>query len=160
MLSAAIGDYWMDIPEANTMPDFATIFGRFPEPPIARHLGWTLMDQDAAKGWIRIGFESRPELVNPAGFVQGGIVAAMLDDTTGPAVLLMSEGRSFTVTIGMSVSFLAPAKPGRFVGEGRVIQLGKTIAFVESRLSDSEGTLIALATSQSRLIPTEKLRAA
>src|SRR5580692_10147371 len=104
------------------MPDFATLFDRFPEPPIARHLGWTLIDHDAAKGWIRIGFESRPEFINPAGFVQGGIVSAMLDDTMGPAVLLMSEGRSFTVTIALNVTFLAPARLGKFVGEGQVVQ--------------------------------------
>jgi uncharacterized protein (TIGR00369 family) len=137
-----------------------TIFDRFPTPPIASHLGWTLIDQDAEKGWIKIAFEGRPEFVNPAGFVQGGILAAMLDDTMGPAVLIMSGGKSFTVTLGMSVSFLAPAKPGRLVGEGQVVQLGKTIAFVEGTLRDAEGNVVARASCQSRLIPTERLKVA
>ena len=139
------------------MPE--AIFDRFPKPPIAKHLGWTLVDQDAEKGRIRIAFEGRPEFANPAGFVQGGMLAAMLDDTMGPAVLVMSGGKSFTVTLGLNVSFLAPAKPGRFIAEGQVVQLGKTIAFIEATLTDAEGTVVARASSQARLIPVERLGA-
>ena len=139
------------------MPE--AIFDRFPKPPIAKHLGWTLVDQNAEKGRIRIAFEGRPEFANPAGFVQGGMLAAMLDDTMGPAVLVMSGGKSFTVTLGLNVSFLAPAKPGRFIAEGQVVQLGKTIAFIEATLTDAEGTVVARASSQARLIPVERLGA-
>ncbi len=142
------------------MANAATVFDRFPAPPCARLLGWKLLDYDAAKGWAKIGFEGRREFLNPAGFVQGGLLAAMLDDTMGPAVLLMTEGRFYTVTIGLNLSFLAPAKEGRLIGEGRVVQLGKTIAFLEGSLSDGEGTLVARATSQARLIPVERLAAA
>ena len=138
----------------------ATVFYRFPRPPCADLLGWRLLKHDAANGLATIAFESRPEFLNPAGFVQGGILAAMLDDTMGPVVLLATEGRSYTVTIGMNVSFLAPARPGRFVGEGRVLQLGRTIAFLEASLRDRDGTLVARASSQARLVPAERLAAA
>lgn len=142
------------------MPNDATVFDRFPKPPCAALLGWTLLDHDAAKGWAKIAFEGRLEFVNPAGFIQGGMLTAMLDDTMGPAVLLMTEGRFYTVSIGMSVSFLAPAKPGRLIGEGQVVQLGKSIAFVEASLVDDKGVLVARASSQARLIPVERLAAA
>jgi len=138
----------------------ATVFDRFPRPPCADLLGWRLLEYDAAKGSAKIAFESRREFLNPAGFVQGGILTAMLDDTMGPAVLLMTEGRFYTVTIGMNVSFLAPARKGRFVGEGQVLQLGKTIAFLEASLRDGDDVLVARATSQARLVPTERLAAA
>jgi uncharacterized protein (TIGR00369 family) len=81
----------------------------------------------------------------------------MLDDSMGPAALLMSEGKSYTVTIDMHVSFFAPARPGRLIAEGQVLQLGKTIAFLESRLSDSDGTLVARATSSARVVPVGRL---
>ena len=71
----------------------------------------------------------------------------------------MSEGRLFTSTLDLNVSFLAPAKPGRLTGEGQVIQLGKTIAFIEGRLTDETGALVARATSTARLVPTERLPA-
>lgn len=137
-----------------------TVFDRFPKPPCADLLGWALLEHDAAKGWARMAFEGRPQFLNPAGFIQGGMLSAMLDDTMGPPVLLMTEGRLYTVTIGMSVNFLAPARPGRLIGEGQVVQLGKTIAVVDASLRDGSGTLVARATSQARLIPTERLAAA
>ena len=133
------------------------IFDRFPRPACAEHLGWTLLDADAEAGWIKMGFTARPEFRNPAGFVQGGFLAAMLDDTMGPAVLLKSGGRVFTSTIDLRVSYLAPAKIGSFVGEGRVVQIGKTVAFAEGKLFDFEGTLVATATTTARVVETIKL---
>ena len=134
-----------------------TIFDAFPKPPCAELLGWTLLDMDAAAGKIRIGFTARPEFLNPAGFVQGGLLAAMLDDVMGPAALVMSEGRLFTSTIDMNVSYLAPARLGRLIGEGTVIQLGKTIGYLQGELRDEAGTLVARATSTARLVSTDGL---
>jgi uncharacterized protein (TIGR00369 family) len=105
-----------------------------PSSPSAALLGWHLLAHDAAKGWVRIGFEARREFLNPAGFVQGGFLTAMLDDCMGPAAWIMTHGALYTATIDMTVSFLAPAKPGPLIGEGQVVQLGKTIAFLEARL--------------------------
>ncbi|MGD0190595.1 MAG: PaaI family thioesterase [Rhizomicrobium sp.] len=134
-----------------------TVFDRFPKPACSELLGWRLLAQDTVKGWIRIGFEGRHAFLNPAGFIQGGLLAAMLDDSTGPAVLVMTEGRFYTVTIDMNVSFLAPARPGRLIGEGQVLQLGKTIAFLEGRLTDEQGVPIARATSTARVVPVERI---
>jgi uncharacterized protein (TIGR00369 family) len=134
-----------------------TLFDRLKKPPCAELLGWTLLDHDKARGWARLSFEGRPQFLNPAGHVQGGLLSAMLDDAMGPAVLLMTEGEFYTVTLDLNVSFLAPAKPGRLVAEGQVIQLGKTIAFLEARLTDSDETLVAKATSTARLAPTGRL---
>jgi uncharacterized protein (TIGR00369 family) len=136
-----------------------TVFDRFAKPPCADLLGWTLLEHDSEKGTAKIGFEGRPEFLNPAGFIQGGLLAAMLDDTMGPPVLLMTDGRFYTATIDMHVSFLAPAKPGPMIGEGRVVQLGKTVAFLEATLRDGAGTLVARANSAARLVLTEKLPA-
>jgi uncharacterized protein (TIGR00369 family) len=133
-----------------------TVLDRIAAPPSARLLGWRLLDHDAARGWIRVGFEGKPDFLNPAGFVQGGILTAMLDDTMGPAVWLKSDGRLYTATIEMSVSFLAPAQPGPLVGEAIVLQLGGTIAFLEGRLLDGAGRILARATASARLIPAER----
>ncbi|HEY8572618.1 PaaI family thioesterase [Phenylobacterium sp.] len=137
-------------------PHVATVLDEVPTPPCARLLGWHVLDVNAAQGWIRIGFEAKPEFTNPAGFIQGGFLSAMLDDTMGPAVFVHSEGALYTATIDFNVSFLAPAKVGPIVGEGRVIKLGKTVGFVEAYLCDAEGEMIAHATSTVRLVPAEK----
>jgi uncharacterized protein (TIGR00369 family) len=133
-----------------------TAFDNFPMPPCAKLLGWRLLDARPEEGWIRIGFEGKAEFLNPAGFVQGGILSSMLDDTMGPAVLVMSQGRLYTTTISMTVNFLAPARPGPIIGEARVTQLGKTIAFVEGKLMAEDGTLLATASATERLLEAKR----
>ena len=134
----------------------ATALDRIAAPPSATLLGWHLLDARPGEGWIRIGFEGKREFCNPAGFVQGGILSAMLDDTMGPAVLVMSEGRLYTATITITVNFLAPAKPGKLIGEATVTQLGKTVAFIEGRLMAEDGTLLATASTSARLVEMAK----
>lgn len=132
----------------------STALDRFEAPPCSKLLGWRVLDARPGDGWVQIGFDGRPEFCNPAGFIQGGILSAMLDDTMGPAVL--SEGRLYTATITMTVNFLAPAKVGPIRGEANVTQLGKTIAFVAGRLTAEDGTMLATATASARLVETAK----
>jgi uncharacterized protein (TIGR00369 family) len=134
----------------------ATALDSFTAPPSSKLLGWHLLDARPNEGWIRIGFDGKPDFCNPAGFVQGGILSAMLDDTMGPAVLVMTEGKLYTATITMTVNFLAPAKPGKLIGEATVTQLGKTIAFVEARLMAEDGHTLATASASLRLVETAK----
>src|SRR5712672_4342670 len=134
----------------------STALDHFATRPSSKLLGWHLIDARPREGWVRIGFDGKPAFCNPAGFIQGGILSAMLDDTMGPAVLVMTEGKLFTSTITMTVNFLAPAKPGPLVAEATVTQLGKTVAFVEGRLMAEDGTLLATASTSARLVETAK----
>jgi uncharacterized protein (TIGR00369 family) len=134
-----------------------TALDSFTAPPCAKLLGWRLLDARPEEGWIELGFEGKPEFCNPAGFIQGGLLTAMLDDTMGPAVLVMSEGRLYTTTISMTVNFLAPARPGPIISEAKVAQLGKTIAFVEGKLMAEDGTLLATATASERLLEAARV---
>ena len=130
----------------------ATALDNIPMPPVAKLLGWRLVDARPQDGWIKMAFDGKRDFCNPAGFIQGGMLSSMLDDTMGPAVFVMTEGKLFTTTITMTVNFLAPAKPGPITGEATVTQLGKTIAFVEGKLSAADGTLLATASSSIRLV--------
>jgi uncharacterized protein (TIGR00369 family) len=134
----------------------ATALDRLVLPPSSKLLGWRLIDARPGDGWVRIGFDGKQDFCNPAGFVQGGILSAMLDDTMGPAVFAMTDGRLYTATITMTVNFLAPAKPGPIIGEAEVTQLGRTIAFVQGRLMAEDGTVLATATASARLVETAK----
>jgi uncharacterized protein (TIGR00369 family) len=130
----------------------ATALDHFAPPPSANLLGWRLLDARPAEGWLKIGFDGKPEFCNPAGFVQGGLLSAMLDDTMGPAVFVMTEGRSYTTTVSLTVNFLASARPGPLTAEAQVTQLGKTIAFVEGKLMADDGKLLVTATAVERLL--------
>ena len=139
-----------------TKPVPPSLFDGLNMPPISKLLGWRLIDLKPEEGIIKVGFEGKREFCNPSGFIQGGMLSAMLDDTMGPAAFIMSEGKLFTPTISMSVNFMSPGKVGGFVCEAKVVQMGKTVVFVEGRLMDESGTLIATATSTSRLVETVK----
>jgi uncharacterized protein (TIGR00369 family) len=134
----------------------ATALDNFTAPPSSKLLGWHLIDARPKDGWVRIGFDGKTAFCNPAGFVQGGILSAMLDDTMGPAVFVMTDGGLYTATISLTVNFLAPARPGPIIGEAEVVQLGKSIAFIAGRLTTADGTLLATATANARLVETAK----
>jgi uncharacterized protein (TIGR00369 family) len=129
-----------------------TALDQIAPPASAKLLGWHLLDARPAEGWLKVGFDGRREFCNPAGFVQGGLLTAMLDDTMGPAAFIMTGGKFYTTTISLNVNFLASAKPGPITAEARVTQLGKTIAFMEGKLTAEDGTLIATATTTARLL--------
>ena len=129
-----------------------SIFDNFEAPPSAKLLGWTLRTIDTGAGTIEIGFTADERFLNPAGTVQGGILAAMLDDTQGPALFGHTHGASYAPTIDFNISFVKPARPGRFVGKGRVVNLGKTIALTEAELFDAEGDLVARGTFTCRVM--------
>ena len=125
--------------------------------PCAELLGRRLLGHDEDRGWIKFGFQGKPDFTNPDGRVQGGFLTAMLDDTVGPVVLLKSGGALYPSSIDMNISFLTAAKPGPLVCEGEVLRLGKTVGFVEGRPMDSDGRLIARATSSVMLVPADRV---
>ena len=135
----------------------ATILDRFPTPPCAAHLGFEILEADGDSGTVKVAFMARPEFCNPAGYVQGGFLTAMLDDSMGPAVIIATEGKVFPTTIDLHVQFVAPAKQGALVGRARVVRLGNTFGFIEGELDDGSGNLVARANASVRLIPIGKV---
>ncbi len=124
----------------------------------AKLLGWTLDRADEDAGTVEVSFLATTDFTNPVGNVQGGILAAMLDDTLGPAVVVKSRGTVFAPTIQMNLHFLRPVTPGRIRAEARCIQLGKTIAYIEGTLFDAKGEVAVRATSTARVVRVEDLR--
>jgi uncharacterized protein (TIGR00369 family) len=119
-------------------------------PPTFQLLGAELIE--AADGRARVRFVPGHDTTNPAGLVQGGILAACLDDAMGPAVFSLGR-EGFFVTVSMTVSFLGKAEPGHaLVGEATVVRAGRRHLYVEARLvRESDGAEVARATATSLL---------
>jgi molybdopterin converting factor subunit 1 len=110
----------------------------------------------AEPGRVQMEFRATELFLNPAGSVQGGFLAAMLDETMGPAAL-SALGAGFMVpTLELKVNFLRPGRPGTMVADARVVHRGRSVVFLESSLSDAEGTLIATASATARVVRFEK----
>ena len=129
-----------------------SVFRRLPAPPAAETLGWELLREDPAAGTVEIAFHPGEAFLNPHGTVQGGFVAAMLDDTMGPALVSKTDGACVPSSIDMHVSFIRAVRPGRVIGKGRVVSQGKSIVFLEGELFDEDGNLLARATSSARIV--------
>lgn len=128
-----------------------SIFDTLAAPPAAAHLGWQLVEIDPARGWIKVRFQPKPEFLNPAGFVQGGFIVAMMDDTMGPAVLAHTDGKKLTSSIDLHAHFLRPVRLGPVTVEAEVTGMGARVAFIEAKLFDERGKLCARATSSASL---------
>jgi uncharacterized protein (TIGR00369 family) len=133
-------------------PFWDAMEGRVPPPPAAATLGFKLLAIDPERGTIRVQFEGKREFLNPMGVVQGGFLAAMLDDTLGPALVCSLPPGHFAPTIELKVNFIKPAPPGVLIGEGRVVSRGGTIAFLAGELRSEAGELLATATATARIV--------
>jgi uncharacterized protein (TIGR00369 family) len=126
--------------------------GEAPMPPAAKTLGWTLIDLDAEAGTISVAFTASVQFLNPVGAIQGGFLAAMLDDTLGPALVITLPDGQFAPTLDLHVQYIRPARPGRLIGTGRVVHRGREICYLAGELTDDSGRLIAAATATTRII--------
>jgi uncharacterized protein (TIGR00369 family) len=129
-------------------PFWDGVQGRAPIPPAAATLGFEFIDADVEAGTIEVAFRAGKEFTNPAGNVLGGFVAAMLYDTVGPALLATLEPDRFQSTLQLQVSFLRPVRPGRVVGNGRVVHRDGDLVFLEASLLDADAAVIATATAR------------
>jgi uncharacterized protein (TIGR00369 family) len=132
-------------------PFWDVMEGRVAAPPAAATLGWELVAVDPDAGTIEVAFTATEDFLNPFGTVQGGFLAAMLDDTLGPAlVATLGPGQSAPTT-DLHVQFLRPVSPGRLVGRGRIVRRGRDIGFLAGELLDESGTVVATATATARI---------
>jgi uncharacterized protein (TIGR00369 family) len=125
--------------------------GRVAPPPAAVLLGWELLEVEPEEGTIKVAFHAGEQFLNPAGVIQGGFLAAMLDDTLGPALVATLPEGQFASTLDLHVQFLRPARPGRLIGEGRVVKRGKDVCFLAGELIGPDGKPVAVGTATSRV---------
>ncbi len=126
--------------------------GKTPPSPVRILLGWKLLEVNPEAGTIRAQFAGKPEFLNPAGVVQGGLLAAMLDNTLGAALAAQLGPGQSVVTLELKTSFIHPARVGILVGEGWVVSRGRSICFLEGHLQDSNGNLVAKASATVRIV--------
>jgi uncharacterized protein (TIGR00369 family) len=132
-------------------PFWDVMEGRSDPPPAAELLGWKLVEVDPDEGTIEVSFTATDQFLNPAGTVQGGFLAAMLDDTLGPALVATLGNGEWAPTTDLHVQFVKPAPPGELRGSGRIVRRGRDVAFLAGELRDSEGDLVATATATAAI---------
>lgn len=134
-----------------TGPFWDVVEGRAEPPPVAQLLGFRLVRVAPEDGTIEVEFTATAQFLNPAGHVQGGMLAAMLDDTMGPALVATLGPGEWAPTTDLHVQFHRPALPSRLTGHGRVVRRGGAIAFLAGELVDAHGRTVATAIATAAL---------
>lgn len=116
-------------------------------PGIADSLDFSLTEIEAG----RAVFEGTPghHAYNPIGMVHGGYAATLLDSACGCAVhSSLSATQSYT-TLELKIAYhkALTSQTGPLRAEGRVLTMGRRVAFAEAKLIDATGRLYASATS-------------
>jgi uncharacterized protein (TIGR00369 family) len=109
---------------------------------------------DAATQAATAGFTVRREYCHTNGTIaQGGFITAWLDAVMAQAVVHATNHGAGVASLEIKVSFLERVGPGEGRAIGRVVRLGKRVAFMEGDLFNPEGKLAAQATTTAMLIP-------
>jgi uncharacterized protein (TIGR00369 family) len=116
-------------------------------PPIGDTLDFGLTEVEEG----RAVFEGTPGpyAYNPLGVVHGGYAAALLDSACGCAVHASLGADQAYTTLELKIQYhrAMTIETGRVRAEGKVITLGRRVAFAEGRLTDASGRLYASASS-------------
>jgi len=76
----------------------------------------------------------RPDMLNGAGWLQGGIYTALADEAMALALFTALDENDMIATISETTSFFLGVREGRVVAEGKVTRIGRQVAFAEGRV--------------------------
>lgn len=123
--------------------------------PMGDKLGFNLVELERG----RVVFAATPDrsVYNPLGAVHGGYAATLLDSACGIAVQSQLGANRGHTTLELKVSYLRGLtdRSGEVRATGRVVSLGRRVAFAEATLHDGEQRLCATATSTLLLFDLE-----
>jgi uncharacterized protein (TIGR00369 family) len=120
--------------------------------PWVQKLG--LRVRSAHDGEVRLALPIAPQHVHGGGVLCGQTVMAAADTAMVLAVMSRLGGFRPMTTVQLQTSFLRPipGSDGEANIVARVLRLGKTLAFGEIEVSDSQGRLAAHATTTYALL--------
>jgi uncharacterized protein (TIGR00369 family) len=110
-------------------------------------LGGELIAADADQGTVAIAFEPGPQFLQGLGVIQGGATTAMLDFALAFAGLTRVPLGTVFGTVSLTVHFMRPVTPGRYVARGKVSRQGSRMIFADADLvKEGEDRPVASAT--------------
>ena len=127
--------------------------GSIPEPPIVNLMNMRPVAVEVGK----VTFTCDPDEshYNPIGTVHGGLVCTLLDSVLGCAVqTTLPKGQGYT-SLEIKISYLRPvmADTGQLTAVGIATKPGSRAAFADGTVHDSNGKLIATASSTLLVFP-------
>ena len=124
---------------------------------VAKLLGLEdVVDNGAQSGRAVLHFRATMEMCHSGGIVQGGFVTGWLDMAMANVVLSKTNYEQNLLSLEIKVSFLASAGPGLIIAEAWVERMGRSTGFLEARLTNEAGNVLAKASSTVKLVPMKR----
>ncbi len=135
------------------MRDLPVDFSLANDGGIGQLINREVVDYDAESKTVFMRFTLGDVFLNFQGVIHGGILATLLDTVCGVTIRLGYDPEEFAghVTLELKTSFFEAAQPGVFMGEGKLLRLGKSIAFSEGVLKNEAGKVVATASATFKL---------
>lgn len=106
-----------------------------------------------ADGRARLTMEVRPDMLNGAGWLQGGVYVALADEAIALALYTLLAENERIATIDEHTSFIKGVNAGTLVATGRVIRKGRRVAFADGEVRDTaDGTLLSRTSTSYAII--------
>ncbi|ACN98795.1 PaaI family thioesterase [Sulfurihydrogenibium azorense] len=111
--------------------------------PFLEHIGAKVEELSKERAVLSVEIENYH--LQHLGFVHGGVISSLADNTGWYAVISNLPEEKTCVTIEIKINYLRPAKKGTLKAIGKVLKIGKSVAFavVEITFNDE---LVAYAT--------------
>jgi len=90
------------------------------------------------KGYSQCTLNIEKKLMNPHGFLHGGIIYSMADTGMGAALYSLLEEKELCATIEVKISYFKPIKEGVLTCNTNVIHKGRSISALESEITHNE----------------------
>ena len=96
-----------------------------------------------------------PQHLNPHGVVHGAVVFALADTGMGSALYPMLAPGQICATIDIAISYFRPVRAGRLVCLTEVVNRGRTVAHLSSRVLAGEQLVASATGNYAIFVPRE-----
>lgn len=111
--------------------------------PFGSHVGLSI--DEAVVDRVVVRMHGAPHVMNGLGIVHGGATATLIDTAATAAAWASPDVKTTTrgTTVALTINYLAGARPGDLIAEGRVISRGGTLTIVDVIVRDESGATTA-----------------
>ena len=120
-------------------------------PPVFVEMGGEIVAWDMAAKSLAVRFPVQARFQNPMGYMQGGMIAAAVDNVVGPLSFMVAPP---SVTRSLTMEYLRPIPPSlaEFTVVARLVAAEGVELLFEAEVRRGPGTLLAKATLHNRIL--------
>ena len=118
--------------------------------PFLTFMGMAL--EELREGYARFSMAIRPEFIQGAGIMQGGLSVAFSSETVAHAVMTTLKPGENVTTLELKNNFLSQAGSGRLTAEATVFKRGRRIVVADCLVRDDQGRDISRSSSTLMVI--------